>query len=167
MVLMASHLFARLLRTTNQFTCFCIMAYLTRGTQANITKKTTAKQMWIWWRKHKIAWDYEVLDHVVSNRHHTRREYHSAQLWCFMNKLHRPWKIAPTIRIIGASDQDQFPFAVHSLRPSLSGMVHTDFWYIHFLSWNILFNMLSGLTRFCNQTIYFLLITRNDTQYTS
>ena len=87
MILMASHLFVRLLRTTNQFTCFCMMAYQTHGTQSNITNTTTATQMWILWRKLKIAWDYVVQIHVVSHRHRTCREHRSAQLWCFLNKF--------------------------------------------------------------------------------
>ena len=166
MILVASHLFVRLLRTTNQFTCFCMMSYLTHGTQSNITNTTTATQMWTCWRKRKIAWDYEVQIHVGNHRHHTCREHHSAQLWCFLNKFWPSGFASPrarTIRILGASDQDQFPFSVHSLSPSLSGIVHIDFCYTHFLSWNILFNKLSGLTRFCYQPIFFFYLLQEMT----
>ena len=86
MTLMAPHLFVRLLRT-NQLTCFFMMAQYTHETQSNITNGTTPAQMWICWRKCKIAWDYEVQVHVVIYRHHTCREHHSAQLWCFLNKF--------------------------------------------------------------------------------
>ena len=65
-----------------------------------------------------------------------------------------PLKFTPTIRMLGASDQDQVPYLVHSLSSSLSVIVHIDFWYAQFPSWDILFKKLSGLTRFCNQPIY-------------
>ena len=69
--------------------------------------------------------------------------------------LHRSSIIAHTIRMLGAPDQDQFPFPVHSLRSSLSRIVHIAFCYAQFSSYNKLLTKKSGSTRFGNHPIYF------------
>ena len=131
MTLMASYIFARMLRTPYQFTCLFMMTHQTHGTRSNITNTPTERQMWICRRRRKIAGDYEVPVCVVIYRHHTCREHHRAQLWYFSNKFQ------PTIRMLGASDQDQFPFPVQLLRSTFSDIVHIDFSYAQFPSWNI------------------------------
>ena len=147
------------------------MANQTHGTQCNITNTTTSRQMWICWRKRKIARDYELQIDAVSHRHHTCRERHSAKLWCFLNKFWRPGYALPlqncaNTRLIGTSNQDQFPFPLHPLRSPLSSIVQMDFWYAQFPSRNILFTKLSGWTRLCNQPIYCLYLLQETAHKT-
>ena len=160
----------RLLRTPNQFTHLFMMAYQTHSTQSNITNTTKATQMWICWRKRKIAWDYEVQIDVVSHRHHTCGEHQRAQFWC-------SWTNNNNLAIL-------ICVAPVKLRPRFECSARLTKTNFHFLytylghPFPVLFTLTSGMLNshheiYCStfntllQSANLLLITRNCTQCTS